>query len=108
FVITQGGPNDHVRVQLQEDSKELIISGPAPSYKPVQAIRSLLHTCWLFFDEEQRTRYRTVFEEAYGASPTLPFVFNEGFLPDHARNIIRFRVWEKAVSDADLPDVVIC
>ena len=107
LAIALGKPNDAVKVQLDDEKHEVRIEGPAIPFQPVKAILSLLHTCWLFFDEANRSKYQDILRILNDELKISPFIFFAGSDPIKNPHLILFEAFGRKVDDPKLPEIVI-
>jgi hypothetical protein len=64
-------------------------------YKPINVVKSLIHTMWLLFDEDTRKSNKNLLDWFLGKIDIFPLYLNYGNIKQLNNNIVTFTIWEK-------------
>lgn len=106
-VMMSGGPDDLVKIKFDETRNRVDLEGPLRPYEPVRAVKSVLHSAWLFLTHEQRRKHGYLKEIIDDQLVILPFVFMSGYIPDRPPSRIELRIFEKKILDENIPDLIV-
>jgi hypothetical protein len=93
--------------KFDEERRRFSIEGPGTTYMPVRAIGALVHSCWLFLDSDRRKKHPYLLQFLNELLVVKEHIYFSGMEPGIHPHLVRFEVYEKKLSDLELPGIIV-